>query len=279
MNRQELEARIAALGRPSPLNGITSSTERDERIQRVGSRLGLLLASSAAAKAWDAAHPDKAAEYHRLAAELEVEVRRGDREERERAAIDKALRTMGAKLERSGVGERALSAAAAAEDTEALGIVKRWLEDHSLTWLALCGTKGTGKSVAATWAVREAIRSGGSGAFRRAFEIAKLSGFDVGAAELEHLKRVNLLVVDDFGTELLSDYARAQFHELFDYRHENYGRTIITSNLPWITTTRDGETRPGLKDRLGERLVDRFEQCGRLGQLSARPSLRKRGDR
>lgn len=259
-SKQELEARIAGIGRPPMvLRGLRAISE-----------------SLAAARAWDAEHPEKAAEYHRLNAELDLEMRRSEREERERAAIDRAMRAMGAKLARSGIGERALAAAADAEDTEALGVVKRWLSDHSLTWLALCGTKGTGKSVAATWAVREAIRSGGSGAFRRASELAKLSQFEAGAAELEHLKRVNLLVVDDFGTELSTDYAKAQLHELLDYRHENYGRTILTSNLPWITTTRDGETRPGLRDRLGERLVDRFEQCGRCQQLAAVKSYRKR---
>lgn len=260
---KQLEARINAIGRPAmDLRGLRGISE-----------------SLAAARAWDAAHPDEAAEYHRLTAELDLEVRRSEREERERAAIDRAMRAMGAKLARSGVGERALSAAAEAEDTEALGVVKRWLPEHSLTWLGLCGTKGTGKSVAATWAVREAIRSGGSGAFRVAAAIAKLSQFDVGAAELEHLKRVNLLVVDDFGTELLSDYARSVFHELFDYRHENYGRTIITSNLPWLDyVTRDGEKKPGLRTRLGERLVDRFEQCGRYSQLAAVKSYRKRRD-
>ena len=218
------------------------------------------------AKAWDAVNPAKAAEHRRLTALHDAATRKADAEERERLAVERAMRAMGAKLERSGIGERALAAVVDADDTEALGVVKRWLPEHSLTWLALCGTKGTGKSVAATWAVRESIRTGGTGAFRRASELAKLSQFDAGAAELEQLKRVHLLVVDDFGTELLGDYARAQLHELFDYRHENYGRTILTSNLPWVD----------FKARLGERLSDRFEQAGRMSQLSPAPSMRKR---
>lgn len=250
MTPHEIEAAIAALGRPGmSLAGFRAIHQSLE-----------------AAKAWDAANPEKAAEYRRLTALHDVATRKAEAEERERLGIERAMRTMAGKLERSGIGERALAAAAEAEDTEALGVVKRWLPEHSLTWLALCGTKGTGKSVAATWAVREVIRSGGTGAFRRASELAKLSQFDAGAEELERLKHAHLLVVDDFGTELLNDYARAQLHELLDHRHENYGRTIITSNLPWVE----------LKARLGERLVDRFEQCGRMSQLSARHSLRKR---
>lgn len=250
MSPQEIEAAISALGRPGmSLAGFRAIAQSLE-----------------AAKTWDAANPTKAAEYRRLTALHDAATRKADAEERERVAVERALRSMAGKLERSGVGERSLTAAADADDTEALGVVKRWLPEHSLSWLALCGTKGTGKSVAATWAVREAIRSGGSGAFRRSHELGKLSQFDAGAQELEHLKRVNLLVVDDFGTELFNDYARAQLHELLDQRHESYGRTIITSNLPWVE----------LKARLGERLVDRFEQCGRYAQLVPSPSLRKR---
>jgi DNA replication protein DnaC len=249
----EIEAAIAALGRPG--------------MSLAGFRA--IAMSLDAAKAWDAANPARAAEYRRLTELHDAETRRTDAEERERLSAERAMRTMGAKLSRSGVGERALAAAVEPDDSEALSVVKRWLPEHSLTWLGLCGAKGTGKSVAATWGVREAIRSGGSAAFRRASELAKLSQFDEGAKELERLKHVNLLVVDDFGTELLTDYARSQLHELFDHRHENYGRTIITSNLRW-----QGEG--GMKERLGERLADRFAQAGRLVQLAPEPSMRRK---
>lgn len=267
----KLEAEIAAFSRPALAFGGPTRTEAMAPLGRVN----VLSRSLVVARDWDAAHPVEAQRRAQLIRELEVETARADREAAERDAVERHLRVAGARLERSGVGERSLAAAAAPQDTEALGVVKRWLGEKGLTWLVLCGPKGTGKSVAATWAVREAIRSGGTGAFRGAAALAKLSGFDAGAAEMAHLKRVHLLVLDDVGTELLTEYARAQFHELLDHRHENYGRTILTSNLMWLPTTRNGVTTPGLEGRLGERLVDRMAQAGRRVQLAPQKSMRR----
>jgi DNA replication protein DnaC len=247
----QLEASIASLGRPS------LSLANLQAILDTGKR----------AKAWDDAHPVEAARHRALVAELEAETRRAETQEAERLAAERVLRTSAAKLERSGAGQRALAAAADAEDTEALVAVKRWLQDASKTWLVLCGAKGTGKSVAATWAVREAITTGSTAAFRRSSELAKLSGFDAGAVELDALKRVNLLVLDDVGTEQLNDWARAQLHELVDHRHEAYGRTILTSNLPW-------RGAGGLEARLGERIADRVAQAGTVVQVFG-PSKRR----
>jgi len=246
---EQIKAAIDSLGRP----------------QACFASIGAVAAGLAAAKAWDRANPELAAEYWHLCAELEAATKREEANAMARAAADRASRFKAIRLERSGIGERSLNAAENAQPTEALEVVQAWLADNAKTWLVLCGARGTGKTVAATWAVREAIRGGGSGAFRRTGELSSLSQFDAGAVEKEHLKRVHLLVVDDFGSELLTDYARAQLHELFDSRHEHYERTIITSNLPWET----------LAERLGERLVDRIAQAGSVMQLRPTMSLRR----
>lgn len=256
---EALRLRIESLGRPAMSLG----------------GFGAVARSLATAKAWDGAHPAQAAEYRALCVEFDAESKRIEREAHERISIERMLRTSAVKLERSGVGERSLDAAAAAFETEALGVVRRWRGDSALTWLVMCGPKGTGKSVAATWLVREVINAGDSAAFRRVSELAKLSQFEAGAAELEHLKHVHLLVLDDFGAELLTDYARAQLFEVLDHRHENYERTIITSNLSWLPTTRDGAYTPGLAERLGERLVDRVKQAGSVVQLPPIDSMRR----
>jgi len=264
MTPAQLEAEISALGRP----GMTLAARPDSSgALRNGFRA--IAQSLERAKAWDAANPEKAQTYRELCARLDAETKRLEREESERTALERALRTSAAKLSRCGAGDRSLAAAADPDDTEALGVVKRWLAEKGKVWLALCGTPGTGKSVAATWAVREAIRSGSTAAFRRTSEIAKLSGFEAGAAELEHLKRVDLLALDDFGAELLTDYARAQLFELLDARHEAYGRTILTSNLQW-------QGAGGMAERLGERLVDRIAEGGTRQQLQKAPSMRRR---
>lgn len=255
---QQLEAAISELGRPA--------------LSLVGLRA--VLDTAARAKAWDEAHPIEAARYRELVHELEVEVKRAEREEAERLRVERIMRASVAKLERSGVGPRSLAAADGAEDTEALLAVKAWLADSSKTWLVLCGTKGAGKTVAATWAVREAIKTGSDGAFRRMTEVLKLSGFDSGASEFDFLKRVDMLVLDDAGTETLSDWARAQLHEIVDARHEAYRRTILTSNLMWRAKGASGE---GLEQRLGERIVDRITQAGTVRQVGGLSMRRQRG--
>lgn len=253
MSVDALIATLDALGRPKlELGGFAN-----------------IRASLDRARAWDAAHPEQAEEYRRLAAQIEAEEKRRDRERREHDSAERALRQSKTKLVRSGAGQRSIEAAEAPEDTEALQVVKRWLEAPDKHWLALCGSPGTGKSVAATWAVRHVILAGETAAFRRVAEVAKLSGFEAGAAEMEHLKGVCLLVLDDFGAELLTDYARSQLFELLDARHEAYGRTILTSNLQWMGAG-------GMAERLGERLVDRIAQCGTRQQLAAVKSMRRK---
>lgn len=227
-------------------------------------------ASQDAISRWQASNPEAHEEWMRLSEERAALAERVEREEAEQLRIERALRRSGDRLATSGVGPRSLEAAQSPEDTEALGAVKRWLGDATRTWLVLCGEKGTGKTVAATWAVAQAIRTGSGAAFRRVSEVAKLGGFDVGARECEYLKRVSLLVLDDFGAETLTEWARSQLHELLDYRHEFYARTIITSNLAWHPTKADGQ---GLVGRLGGRLEDRIRQAGTVVQLRG-PSRR-----
>lgn len=253
MTLEDLQAELDAIGRPKP----SAYAMRE------------LAAHRELARAWDLAHPEAAARWKALAERVTAATRERETQEREAADTDRRLRTQGERLSRSGVGERSLAAAVNPDDTEALAVVKRWLPDHSLTWLALCGTKGTGKSVAATWAVREVIRGGGTARFRRTSDLARLSNFDAGADELDCLKRVHLLVLDDFGSELLSAFARDKLDEVLDHRHEHYGRTVLTSNLSWIGAG-------GMAERLGERLTDRLKQAGRCVQLSPANSLRRR---
>lgn len=219
-------------------------------------------------KDWDAAHPAEAAEHARLRALHEQVVNDAIRNEREARIAERALNRLADRMERAGIGERSAAAASDPdEDFESFAVTRRWL-DTSTSWLVLCGQKGTGKTVASTWAVREVLRRGDSAAIRSIADVAALSSFESGATELEHLKRVALLVLDDAGTEQVTSHVAARLHQLLDARHEAYGRTIISSNLRWG----GGD---GLEVRLGERIVDRIAQSGKVVQLAARPSGRR----
>lgn len=243
MTESELEARIRALGRP----------------EAVFAPLPALMANIREKAAWDAANPVLRDEYFRLVGQL-VELR--DAAKAAADEVERANRSM-RRLRSSGVGDRSLEAADEPEETPALGAVRRFLANDK-TWLVLLGAKGCGKTVAATWAVRERVLDGHSAAFRRVSEVGKLSAFEAGAEELARLAKVELLVLDELGTEFASDFARAQFHELLDKRHEAKLKTILTSNLP----------APEVKQRLGERIADRIEGSGGVVQIGG-GSLRR----
>lgn len=232
---EDIERELSALGRPALSLGTIIE----------------IRASLLRAKQWDAAHPTEANRYAALVAELEEANRHANALETERLAQERAQRRLGQRLETAGLGDRQRAAAEKPEHTEALEAAKAWWGGET-GWLLLLGPTRIGKSVAAAWCVLEALRSGKSAAQRKAQELVRLSGFDAGAAELERLKHLDLLVVDDCGAEHTNEWGRAVLFELLDARHESPGRTVLTSNL-----------RPKeLRAHLGERISDRIaENC------------------
>lgn len=242
---QQLEAQIAAIGRPdsvfAPLSALRANIEAKRR--------------------WDAANPEAAKRHFELVARL-----RELQEAAEMADVERRRNErMADKLEAAGVGDRSTTAAISpATQTAALEAVRRWFESGR-TWCVLSGRPGVGKTVAATWAVREALRGGDTAAFRPAVVVAKLSMFDAGAGELAYLKRVDILVLDDYGAEMPSEFAKAQFHELLDARNESRSKTLLTTNLG----------RREFADRIGPRLVDRIAGDGVVHELTG-ASMRRR---
>jgi DNA replication protein DnaC len=232
---QDIAAELDALGSPKP-SWVS---------------IGAVAASLALLRRWREENPDKARRYESLMCEL----REVEQHERELASIER----MHERARASGLGERTREAAAEPKDTPALLATRQWLESGKV-WLLLAGDVGTGKSVAAAWALLEVARAGQTVAFRRAAEVARLSGFDAGAEELARLKRVGLLVLDDLGTECATGWGTSILHELLDTRHESKLRTIVTSNLK----------RADARARLGDRLADRVQQDGRVVWLEGK---------
>jgi DNA replication protein DnaC len=240
---EQLEAEIDAIGRPAT----------------VLAPIAALFANTKAKAVWDAANPEGRAKYFALVGELQ-ELR-----DEQQAANDKAYASERRlkRLVRAGCGERSAAASEDPRDTPALSAVEEWLQADK-TWLLLAGAKGCGKTVAATWAVDHALSSGKSAAFRAVSAVGALSQYDDGATEMERLRGVHLLVLDELGVEFASDYAKSRFFELLDARHEACRPTILTSNL-------------GLADaskRLGERIADRIVGDGSAFELGG-ASLRR----
>jgi DNA replication protein DnaC len=253
VTRAELEKAIAAIGRPTPFMG----SERHRGMRSVVEVMHNVQRSLRELREWDAAFPDQAAEHHRLVDELDALERR---EKVTEQSLKLAARAVSV-LEQSGAGERSMRAAAAPQVTQALDAAQVWMGEQPPRWaLVLRGPVGTGKTVAACWAMRRAALTGEDVAFRKAGEVARMSGFDAGAAELKALKRVGLLVLDDVGAEQLNEWGRALMVELLDARYEATARTVITANPDWKK----------LEERLGQRIVDRLRDGGRVVELAGK---------
>jgi DNA replication protein DnaC len=244
MTKLEILAALEEFNRPKPDFGSFRASQ----------------SSLAAAKGWDAANPERAAKRWSLLGQLaEIEKAEGD-QERAEAIARHVLRN----IKTSGAGEREVAAAQEPDMTwPGLAAAAAWWPTDK-TWLVMAGSTGTGKSVASAWLILKTLENGGTAVFKRAADLAGLSQFDAGRDEIERLKRVTLLVVDDFGTENLTDHAGGLIYALFDARHSARKRTVLTSNL----------VGQSLSARFGERIADRIAQDGTAKELRGK-SLRR----
>lgn len=131
--------------------------------------------------------------------------------------------------------------------TPAFAGADKWLASDK-PWLILAGPVGTGKSCAAGYALERSLKGQQTAAWISSSSISSSAGGFGGELQLRRLQCVDVLVVDDFGTEHLSPWAESVFHELLAARHENALRTVMTTNL----------SREAFRARIGPRLADRI---------------------
>ena len=242
---RELETQLASLGMPRAEFGT---------IDRVR-------ASIEARLLWRATHPADSARYDELTARIEVLLAEAEAAEA-RVRHESALWRL---LGESGIAERDVDAARRGVWGEAMEAAAEWWgRAEPLTWLVYVGAPGTGKTVASVWLLLRALEARQRAEYRRAVEVVRLSAYDEGKRELDRLKSVDLLVVDDVGREASSDYARALLFDLLDTRHAYRLRTVLASNLL------DG----ALSRHLGAALTDRILGDGRAVRLKGK-SMRR----
>lgn len=156
-----------------------------------------------------------------------------------------------------GWPRRAIEAARAALETrEAIVAVRDWnAETHSV--LVLSGAAGCGKTVAAAWWAMHSPRYARHALFLKATEFAAGSRYD--QETRDRWRHAHALVLDDLGMEYLD--AKGSFQvdldDLVDTYYADERPLIITTNLK----------AEGLKDRYGERVVDRLRECGLVLEL------------
>lgn len=145
--------------------------------------------------------------------------------------------------------------------------ITAWADTAAADWrkagfLLLTGPFGTGKTHQAYGALRRIAESGPDRFEMIAitapdmYGLLRPGGSDRGAEhELKRLCSVPLLLLDDLGTEKISEWTEEATYRLLNERYNECRPLIVTSNLP--TQSDVGED---LGDKLGGRIVSRLSQ-------------------
>ena len=146
----------------------------------------------------------------------------------------------------------------------------RWVAEAQ--HVVITGATGTGKSYVACALAHQACRKGHRALYRRSpklFQELRLARADGTHPRLmTRLARMNVLVIDDFGTGTLSDADRQDLLEILDDRYD-VGSVIVAGQLPtkgWHEYIGD----PTLADAICDRVLHRAHQLTLHG-----PSRRK----
>lgn len=150
---------------------------------------------------------------------------------------------------------------------------------RSAGFLVLTGSIGTGKTHQAYGALRRIAEAG-----PKRFEMIATTAPDMYGrlrpggsekgteTELKRLCRIPLLLLDDLGTEKLSEWTEEATYRLINERYNECLPLIITTNLPIRAT--GGGASSDLVTRLGDRLASRLAQTATVVHLDG-PDLRR----
>jgi len=167
-------------------------------------------------------------------------------------------------LEGQGIPRRIIQTLnAPLKSTRAVRQVRKIFLAPKEAWvLVLSGDKGCGKSVAAGLylklraerALDNQEQPPESSVWYSAVRMARMSSYN---GDFDKMLRTHLMVIDDLGVEYLDNkgYFEQRFDELMNDRYENFGRTIITTNL----------NAQDFKERYSDRVTSRMREGFRVG--------------
>lgn len=143
--------------------------------------------------------------------------------------------------------------------------------------LVLHGSIGSGKTHQAYGALRRVAEAGPRNFQMIAttapdlYGLLRPGGSDKGSEhELKRLMRIPLLLLDDLGTEKLSEFTEEATYRIVNHRYNESLPLLITTNLPIKT----GAPTPDLVTRLGDRLASRLAQTATIVGFDG-PDLRR----
>ncbi|MEH0417872.1 ATP-binding protein [Streptomyces sp. B21-083] len=143
--------------------------------------------------------------------------------------------------------------------------------------LVLHGNIGTGKTHQAYGALRRIAEAGPFNFQMIAttapdlYGLLRPGGSEKGSEhELKRICKIPLLLLDDLGTEKLSEFTEETTTRIVNYRYNESLPLLITTNLPIKT----GTPSPDLVTRLGDRLASRLAQTATIIGFDG-PDLRR----
>lgn len=127
-------------------------------------------------------------------------------------------------------------------------LADQWTAGGMTSNVLLLGGTGVGKSHAAYAMAREAFVAGSDVLVRPVIRLLRELRPEGAPGMLDRALHVDVLVLDDLGSEKPSDWTEQTLQEIVDDRWGNQRPTIVTSNLaPTV-----------LRDRVGERMWSRL---------------------
>jgi DNA replication protein DnaC len=125
--------------------------------------------------------------------------------------------------------------------------------------LLLLGPVGTGKTYAAYAAIQALVVSGARCRWEFTTEAGYLAKLRPrprvdSEEEFERYAKASLLVIDDMGSSVDTQWATEQNYRLIDHRYAWDKPTIITSNIPVMGTP----AQPGFAEVVGDRVASRL---------------------
>lgn len=152
--------------------------------------------------------------------------------------------------------------------------VADWWYEQPSPWLVLAGGLGVGKTGLTIGLVKKCLADGRSALFRPNVELLSdiratyrtRDGTDPDeAALMGACKSVDLLALDDIGSERVTGWAQERLYEILNHRYNERRRTILVTNL--------GPEE--LEDHLGSRILARINGMGWIKEIIG-PNLRER---
>ena len=138
--------------------------------------------------------------------------------------------------------------------------------------LFLYGEPGTGKTFLAALIAQEYIKQGRTVLF---IDVPKLlnqlrASFAKGAedtieSKMELLEKVDVLILDDIGTENLTEWAVERLYLVINERYNNERQTLITSN--YTLNELAGRMNLGKDGKTGDRIASRLRQMCKVASL------------